>query len=106
MKTTKESLVKENAVLKAKIENIEALDLKRREVFSELLGSYEFTGDRFGYGNYQKKILVRDWLGISFLIGELKADADYAIAIENNTRLRNENESLKAEIKNLTHPQS
>jgi len=78
-KITKDSLIRENAVLAAKIERINKADEARRSVLSELLDSYEWVQDI--YSNYPKKKqpVVRDWLGIAFLIGELKADADYAM---------------------------
>ncbi len=102
-KETKEQLEIKNAVLIQKIEARDKEDFSIRETLSELLDGYE-SSKPFGYSN-EKKVLVRDWLGIAFLIGELKADADYAICIQNNNRLRNEIEELQHKIKVLEIPQ-
>lgn len=106
IKTTKESLLKDNARLNSKLDSWIVEDAERRKVLSELLDSYEYVSNEYGYSNNSKKrqILVRDWLGIAFLIGELKADADYAMCIEARELLRNENNTLKQEIYNLKNP--
>ncbi len=97
---TKEELLAQNAVLQAKIDKTEKEDLERRTVLSGLLDSYEWISD--GYGSYNnkttKKTMVRDWLGISFLIGELKADANYSCLIDGREMMRNEIADLKQQL--------
>lgn len=105
MKVTKEQLQKENAVLKDQLEMWKENDLSRRTVLSELLGSYELFSE-YGYSNRNsKKVDVRDWLGISFLIGELKSDADYSCVLEGKEIFRRENEGLRQKIKELENPE-
>lgn len=103
MKTTKDQLTKENATLTQKLENFKEQDLARRTVLSELLESYEWTSE-YGYSNKTQKILVRDWLGIAFLIGELKADANYAMVLESKQRLLEEVDRLRREVMELKNP--
>lgn len=103
MKKTKEDLIKENAELSLIIKQNEVDDLKRRTTLSGLLDSYEWKVD--AWDNKKTSVIhVRDWLGISFLIGELKADADYAMCIQARDQLRNENEMLRMRIKDLEFP--
>lgn len=105
MKQTKEQLQKTNIILAEKIKIIEQEDYERRKVLSELLGSYEYVSE-YGYSSKNKKeINVRDWLGISYLIGELKSDADYSCLLEGREMLRAENEELKQQLYKLTHPE-
>ncbi len=103
MKTTKEQLQKENAVLQEKLANFHENDKNRRQVFSELLDSYEWR-EEYGYPKKTKTIIVRDWLGIAFLIGELKADADYAMCIHAREGLKQEVNQLKQRIYELESP--
>lgn len=104
MKLTKEQLIKDKAILEAKLENRITEDNRVREVLSELLDSYEYTQE-YGYSNSKiKKVLTRSWEGIAFLIGELKADANYAMCIEAREDLKVENNVLKQRIHDLEKP--
>jgi hypothetical protein len=103
MKPTKENLVKENAVLTEKIKLLETLDQKRRTTLSELLDSYSINRDEWT-NRTKKEVDVKDWMGIAFLIGELKADANYAMCIEAREELKREIGMLKQHIYKLEHP--
>lgn len=105
MKTTKGLLIKRNAVLEQKIEAMVKTDLEIRETLSELLDSYEYDFNRWD-NQKTKKIDVKDWLGIAFLIGELKADADYAIVLESKKRLSEENLEFRRRIEDLQNSKS
>ena len=48
-------------------------DTKRREHFSELLGSYE---EQSGYGSRSRSVIVLPWLQIAFRMGQLKANSE------------------------------
>jgi hypothetical protein len=101
---TKEELIKENATLTEKLVRMKLDEENTRKVLSELLDSYEWIAKGYYNPERDKKVIVRDWIGIAFLIGELKADADYAMCIQAREALRNENEALKEEIYNLKNP--
>lgn len=102
MKTTKEKVIKENSVLEARIKHLEAEDLRVRKVLSDMLGSYEFSSSAF-YAR-EKVICVKSWEGIAFMIGELKADADYACCIKAREDLRREVDRLLSENRELKNP--
>lgn len=99
MKKTKESYVRENAILTVDVERLEREDHKVRAILCELLGSKE-------YKTYQNmpSVKVLDWLGIFFLLGELKGDAHFSNLLTAAENARMENEVLKQEIRNLKNP--
>lgn len=103
MKTTKEELLKTNERLENKLKVFESEDLRVRTVFSELLDSTYFESDFYG-SRKEKKVKVLSWEGIAFLMGELKADANYSMVIQGRDEFREENRFLKEQIKNLEHP--
>jgi len=107
MKITKERLQSESNDLKAKInfledqiEEFKKADKDIRRELSELLGSFSYP-KMLGFSNEDKEINVKSWMGISCLIGELKADANYSILLKTNTGLREEIEKLKNNNKNI-----
>jgi hypothetical protein len=107
MKQTKEVLVKENAILKAEITRLNALDEDRRKTLSDLLDSYEYVPEFYNsYSNSKGKrqLNVRDWLGIAFLIGELKADADYAMVLQSRDHFQKEAETLRRQLEEIKNP--
>ncbi len=107
MRQTKDSLLKQNLEFSMKIGLMEATDLKMRTILSELLGSFEYTtSSDYGFSgrNKDKKVDVKEWVGIAFLIGELKADADYSILISEKVSLQNQNDNLRQRIIDLETP--
>lgn len=100
---TKEQLVKINEEHVRRIDFLKYEDERTRAVLSELLGSYEFQVERWSQKT-EKNVKVQSWLGIAFLIGELKADADYAMCIEARETLRKENDNLRRKIDELQNP--
>jgi len=105
MKTTKEELVKENAVLNQKLEGLNAKDFEIRKELSECLDSYENVRE-FGYTQATQSVNVQSWLGIAYLIGELKSDADFSLNIEREKMLRQENEELRRKIHEFENPRA
>lgn len=104
MKVTKEDLIKQNERLQVKADTMEAEDIRVRKVLSELLDSYEYKTS-YGYSNSpEKTVKVRSWEGIAFLIGELKADADYSMCIEAREELKREVELWKKRVNDLENP--
>jgi hypothetical protein len=103
MKTTKEDLIKANERLTNKVNQLESEDLRIREVFSNLLDSYTYETDFYG-GKKEKKIIVESWEGIAFLMGELKADADYSCSIQDREDLKREVSLLQGKINDLENP--
>lgn len=104
MKTTKEELQKEAHKWRTLYEELEKRDIITRTTLSDLLDSHEYTQE-YGYSSKtSKKVVVRDWLGIAFLIGELKADSNYSTLIKTNNGLVQEREMLRTEIDALKNP--
>lgn len=101
----KDDLIKENARLMAEVEALNREDETRRKELSALLNSYDLYVDKWT-GRKDKAVAVQSWLGIAFLIGELKADADYSCVLEARENFRRENEELHREIKDLKNPPS
>lgn len=101
---TKEELVKENTLLEQKLSERGKEDLRIRTELSELLDSYTETTDRFGGGGVERKINVQSWLGIAFLIGELKADANYSMVLEAKENFRQRAAELEKENYLLKNP--
>lgn len=96
MKTTKETLVKDNARLREQNEMWERKDAKLRTELSAVL-HYENGG-----GIYSMKYVPQDtmtWIQIAFHIGELRADANYSCLLDSREIMRTEIEHLKAELK-------
>lgn len=104
MKTTKEDLIKTNERLQNRVKQLESEDLRIREVLSGLLDSYTFETDFYG-GRKEKKTVVQSWEGIAFLMGELKADANYSMVIQARDEFINDNKMLKDRIMELENPQ-
>ncbi len=100
MQKTKEDLIKEVAKLTEKLEARAASDLKTRTTLSELLGSYEWENEYYG-NRKTRKVVVMDWLGIAFNIGELKSDAEYSLVLSVKEELKRENEDLRMTVKML-----
>lgn len=48
-----------------------------------------------------RTVILQDWIGIAFLIGELKADANYSILLEGERSIKEENQQLKETIDNI-----
>lgn len=104
-KVTKELLLKENALLTERLESMIREDFNRRTTLSKLLGNYSIVRKSYDYRDAsEKQIEVESWLGIAFLIGELKSDANYSLCIETRETLRRENDALYAELKALKAP--
>lgn len=100
MKTTKEELIKLNERLEVKVKMLQSEDERMRTVFSELLDSTYYENDFYG-SRKEKKTKVLSWEGIAFLMGELKADANYSCVIAGRDEFREENHILKTRIKEL-----
>jgi hypothetical protein len=79
-KPTNAELISENAELKTLLDSYKQKDLTIRTDLSKLLDSYTYES-RYRYGDKEKKVDVQSWLGIAFMIGELKADADFSILL-------------------------
>lgn len=104
---TKEELIKENGKLYGQVERLQLDDKTRRIELSGLLDNYEWEIEReYGYSSSKKtkKVIDASWLEIAFLIGELKADADYAMCIQAREDLKKENADLRERIKQLEFP--
>jgi len=103
-KVTKEQLQKQNTILEEKLTRMVDEDRRLREVFSDLLDSSEFVQE-YGFSHSkERKVVVRSWEGIAFMIGELKSDADYSALIEKLENLKKENLSMAAHIHQLENP--
>lgn len=103
MKQTKEQLLAENAKLTSKLEAWEANDRKLRDDFADLLDQYEWIKEYYSYD--KKKVLTNlSWHKIAFLVGELKADANYSILLEEHRRGEKQNMELMEEIHRLKNP--
>jgi|CXWL01.1.fsa_nt_gi hypothetical protein len=90
MKTTKEQLIKENAVLTQKLELAKRKDEEVREnLTSILLYSPQV------YNSYSQKPKIMSWIDIAFNMGELRADANYSMLIDSREELKREIELLK-----------
>lgn len=103
---TKVDLEKENTKLESTLEDKIKKDKDLRTVFADLLNAVEYERDRFS-GSYDSKTRkIRDitWYEIAFLIGELKADANYAMVIESRDMFRNNLDEAEKEIFNLKNP--
>lgn len=96
-KITKEYLIKENARLEAHNAALIRGDMEIRTSLSELLGQFYYE-QPYAHANREKKVDVKDWLQISFLMGRLKQDADYSNLINANEDLRRENTALQSKI--------
>jgi hypothetical protein len=97
---TKVELEKMVTTLEVKLLHAEDEDKRVRQVFSELLESYYYeSSNNSFYNNRDKKALdVQSWEGIAFMIGELKADANYAILLERLEVEKKDNLELRAEL--------
>ena len=100
---TKASLEKVNTEFAYRLEAAEREDLERRKILSGLLDSYETIRERYSDRD-ERKLVVQSWLGIAFLIGELKADANYSLLLEGKENLLRENAELRERIYRLEHP--
>lgn len=105
-KVTREELIAENAKLINEIETRDANDRKLRTTLSELLDSVEVEVERDPYSMHRRAVktrtvILQDWIGIAFLIGELKADANYSILLEGERSIKEENQQLKETIDNI-----
>lgn len=98
-------LEKKIAVLEADIRNFEEGDTRRRTILCELLGSYVKKEPTYTYDS-GPKVDVLGWMGIAFLIGKLKADANFSQLIESRNNLRRENDDLREELYKLKNPEN
>lgn len=79
-------------------------DRRLREVFSNLLDSAEYVQE-YGFSHSkERKVVVQSWEGIAFMIGELKADADYSCVIEAREMLKREKGELLERLHQLENP--
>lgn len=101
MKLTKEQLIKSNAILDQENRELLAEDKRIREELTALLTGYR--KNPFSYGH--DKPSTESWMSISFLIGELKADADYSMCIQASEDLKTQIKILKDENYKLKNPQ-
>lgn len=108
MKKTKEQLIKDNAVLEKEATQLKEEDLKIRTTLSELLGSFKEEKDPIiGMWSGRPKVVdVCDWLEIAYLIGELKADANYSCVLDKASDLERTVSFLKRENETLKNPKS
>lgn len=84
-----EDFIKENAALQSRVYTLEAEDKRIRTELTAIL-RYENV--------YVAPSLRSDpmtWLQIAFHIGELRADANYALVVEQVKNLTSENEELR-----------
>lgn len=102
MKITKEQLLEDNAKLQEQLNNWVSVDKTRRDTFAELLGQY--TEESIFGQKVNRKADDINWYRIAFLVGELKADADYSCLLAAREDLKRQNEKLLDEIWRLQHP--
>ena len=80
-------------------------DLHIRTKLTELLDAFkhEYETDVFGQrrGSGASTKIPQDWLGIAFLIGELRADANYSCVIEARESFRRESQHRAETINRL-----
>jgi len=100
---TKQELIEKNAELRHALNSTEADDSIRRKEFSKLLDNYELSTG-YNYGTQKKELVIASWLEIAFMIGELKADANYSCVIEARERLKQDNQRLLERILDLENP--
>lgn len=101
VETLKETVAQRDATIKALKDN----DLHVRTKLSELLDAFKHEyetnvfGQRLRSGEATK--VPQDWLGIAFLIGELRADANYSCVIEARESFRRESQYKSETINRL-----
>ena len=101
---TKEELIKNNAALESEVATLKSEDLRLRETFCDLLDSAEFVQE-YGFSqNRERKVVVQSWEGIAFMLGELKADAEFSLSLERERILRDEKGQLLNELSRLSNP--
>ena len=97
---TKDQLIKEIAILEEKNKQLLKQDLDVRTDLSALLGKHYFESESWG-GESEKKVDVQTWIGIAFLIGELKADAHYSLVLESKKHLETNIDMLRGTIQKM-----
>lgn len=98
---TKEELKNKIAVLEGKLQEQEGRDEWRRRQLSELLGSFTYEGSSIYHRSYDASVKVQTWMGISFLIGGLKARAKATETEMTKEALENDNATLRNKIAEL-----
>lgn len=102
-KITKEELIKYNTALESEVKMLKSEDLRLRETFCDLLDSVEFVQE-YGFSqNRERKVVVQSWEGIAFMLGELKADAEFSLSLERERILRDEKGQLLNELSRLSN---
>lgn len=96
-------LEEENITLQERLKRMEAEDERKRGVFSDLLDNVEYIDDSsFGYaprhGVGKRKVITAQWEEIFFMMGELKADANYSLCLQREQDARMEATKWKAEL--------
>lgn len=90
MKLKRDDLLKENAQLKERIGVWERKDEEIRKQLTQIIRYYAFDS----YTVYQKSDTLT-WLQIAFHMGELRADANYAMVLQAREDLKRELDALK-----------
>lgn len=105
-KPTIKELELQLAIQKAENGRLRAEDERLRRVLCDMLDHVEYTKEGYAYSNLGSKrtVVIESWEGIAFLIGELRADADYSINISRREELTRENEELKNKLNDLLSP--
>lgn len=90
----------ENTTLQERLKRMEAEDERRRNVFSDLLDNVEYTANRYlGYSSLpergDRKVITAQWEEIFFMMGELKADAEYSLCLHREQEAREEANKLR-----------
>ena len=93
-------------MLEEQLSRMVSEDLRLREVFTDLLVENRayITNDNWGTVRREKTPTL-PWEGVAFMVGELKADADYSCVIEARESLKRENAELRERIMRLEHPE-
>lgn len=100
---TKEQQKNEIVKLSLEITILKEEDLRLRKVLSDLLKSYTIKSPGlYGVrGEQTKELKVLSWEGIAFRIGELNADANYSILLQEKDRINRHNLYLEGKIEEL-----
>lgn len=96
-------LEEENITLQERLKRMEAEDERKRGVFSDLLDNVEYIDNSYlGYSSksdrVKRKVITAQWEEIFFMMGELKADADYSLCLHREQDARMEATKWRAEL--------
>ncbi len=105
VETLKETVAQKDATIKALKDNDLHVRMKLSELLDATYSEKPYTikqrFNAYSYPGEKKEKQPQDWLGIAFLIGELRADANYSCVIEARESFRRESQYKSETINRL-----